>query len=208
VRYYNSAFLFSPVTAMPGVPRALRPAGRYDKQHLVPFGEYIPLRTILPLPGPLVETMGDFSLGNSVAPLSCGKAQLGVLICFESIFPDLARREVDAGATLLVNITNDAWFGRSSAPWQHLAMAVLRAVENRRSLARAANTGISGFIDPAGRTQKLSPLFVPYAASARLPLLTGKTVFGRFGHNLPLACLLLLGPATALVVLKKRQRHG
>ncbi|PIP42897.1 MAG: apolipoprotein N-acyltransferase [Deltaproteobacteria bacterium CG_4_10_14_3_um_filter_60_8] len=191
LHYYNSAFLLAPT---PGQPGGLHPAGRYDKQHLVPFGEYIPLRTILPLPGPLVETMGDFTLGDSVLPLSCQKARLGVLICFESIFPDLARREVEAGATLLVNITNDAWFGRSSAPWQHLAMAVLRAVENRRSLARAANTGISGFVDPAGRTHGLSPLFVPYAASDRLPLLTCPTVFGRFGHHLPLACLLLLVP--------------
>ncbi len=194
LRYYNSAFLLAPSPPTPEQPGSMHPAGRYDKQHLVPFGEYIPLRGILPLPGPLVETMGDFTLGESVVPLSCQKARLGVLICFESIFPNLARREVEAGANLLVNLTNDAWFGRSSAPWQHLAMAVLRAVENRRSLARAANTGISGFVDPAGRTQGLSALFVPYAASARLPLLTETTVFQRFGHRLPLACLLLLVP--------------
>jgi apolipoprotein N-acyltransferase len=206
-RYYNSAFLLSPDQPGPGRKADLLLTGRYDKQHLVPFGEYLPLRSILPLPGPLVETIGDFSQGSVQPPLPCGPARLGVLICFESIFPELARRKTAAGATLLINITNDAWFGRSSAPHQHLAMAAFRAVENRRSLARAANTGISGFIDPAGRTEKLSPLFAPYAATSRLTLLHEQTVFTRFGHYFPLTCLLFVVVA-GLFVLRGRQKNN
>ena len=189
-RYYNSAFLVSPTGEI---------SGRYDKQHLVPFGEYVPLGRYLPLPGPLVENIGDFSSGKSSAPLSCQSAEIGVLICFESIFPELAREMSAKGANLLANITNDAWFGRSSAPWQHLSMAVFRAVENRRSLARAANTGISTIIDPLGRETGVSPLFEPFFQVAEIPLLEDKTVFTRFGHHFGLFCLLALLPAVLLV---------
>ena len=188
-RYYNSAFLLSPTGEI---------GGRYDKQHLVPFGEYIPLGKYLPLPGPLVENIGDFSSGKSSTPLSCQSAKIGVLICFESIFPKLAREMSANGANLLANITNDAWFGRSSAPWQHMSMAVFRAVENRRSLARAANTGISTIIDPLGRETGVSPLFEPFFHVVEIPLLEKKTVFTRFGHHFGLFCLLALLPFVAL----------
>ena len=178
---YNSAYLFTPEGEV---------SGRYDKQHLVPFGEYVPLSKYLPLPGPIVENIGNFSSGRPHAPLSCQSAEIGVLICFESIFPKLARDWTAAGANLLVNITNDAWFGRSSAPWQHLSMAVFRAVENRRSLARSANTGVSAIIDPLGRIAKISPLFQPFYSVADAPLLQEETVFVSFGHYFGLACLL------------------
>ncbi|MEJ2031896.1 MAG: nitrilase-related carbon-nitrogen hydrolase [Deltaproteobacteria bacterium] len=102
-----------------------------------------------------------------------------------------------------MNITNDAWFGRSSAPWQHLSMAVLRAVENRRPLARAANTGISGFIDPLGRLTKSSSLFEPAYLTARVPLLTEKSFYVRYGHHLPLTCFLLLAPMFLLAARRK-----
>ena len=164
----------------------------YYKQHLVPFGEYIPLADLLPLPDPLVESVGNFSSGKSATPLSAGLAHLGILICFESIFPELARREVENGANLLVNITNDAWFGRSSASIQHLSMAVLRAVENRRSLARAANTGISCFIDPSGRITQKTELFVEAGVTGSPLLLSNTTFFTRTGHLFPLFCLTAL----------------
>jgi apolipoprotein N-acyltransferase len=182
---YNSAYLFTPEGKI---------AGRYDKQHLVPFGEYVPLSRYLPLPGPIVENIGNFSSGRPHAPLSCQPAEIGVLICFESIFPELARNWTAAGANLLVNITNDAWFGRSSAPWQHLSMGVFRAVENRRSLARSANTGVSAIIDPLGKIAGISPLFQPFYYVADVPLLQGKTVFVSFGHYFGLACLLICIP--------------
>jgi apolipoprotein N-acyltransferase len=181
---YNSALL-----ARPDGSQAL-----YFKQHLVPFGEYIPFSDILPLPGPVVESIGNFSAGSDSQPLAAGKAKLGVLICFESIFPTLARQEVAKGANLLVNITNDAWFGRSSASIQHLAMAVFRAVENRRSLARAANTGISCFIDPAGRISQVTPLFASCAINGSPALFDQLTVFTRLGYLFPLACLIFLIP--------------
>ncbi|MBI5557369.1 MAG: apolipoprotein N-acyltransferase [Deltaproteobacteria bacterium] len=174
----------------------------YFKQHLVPFGEYVPLSDILPLPGPVVESVGNFKAGEKAEPLPDGKARLGILICFESIFPDLARKEAANGANMLVNMTNDAWFGRSSASIQHLAMVVLRAVENRRSLARAANTGISCFIDPAGHISQETPIFTEYAITASLKLLEDKTFFTRTGHLFPLLCLFTLIPLA--IGLKKR----
>lgn len=181
-RIYNRATLTSPEGDE---------SGHYDKQHLVPFGEYIPARRLLPFLSPVVQTMADFTAGATSTPIACQNAKLGVLICFESIFPDLARQQTEQGANALVNITNDAWFGRTSAPFQHFSMAVLRAVENRRSLARAANTGISGFIDPVGRRLAASPLFTEYALHARIPLLTTPTVFSRFGHLFPTVCVVL-----------------
>jgi len=190
---YNSALL-----ARPDGSQTL-----YFKQHLVPFGEYIPFSDILPLPGPVVESVGNFSAGKNSQPLAAGKAKLGVLICFESIFPALARREAANGANLLINITNDAWFGRSSASIQHLAMVVFRAVENRRSLARAANTGISCFIDPAGRISQATPLFTTCSINGNPVLLAQKSVFTRFGYLFPLACLICLIPVAFWIRIKK-----
>jgi apolipoprotein N-acyltransferase len=197
IRSYNSAYLFTPEGEV---------GGRYDKQHLVPFGEYIPLSDYLPLPGPLVENIGNFSAGKSARPLSCQGAEIGVLICFESIFPKLARDLTSGGANLLVNITNDAWFGRSSAPWQHLSMTVFRAVENRRSLARSANTGVSTIIDPLGRMADTSPLFQPSYLVAEAPLLKEKTTFVSFGYYFGLLCLLACIPL-AFVFRRSKQRQ-
>ncbi len=180
--YANSAFLLTPDG---------RVAGRYDKQHLVPFGEYIPFRQILGFASPLVETLGAFSPGQNTTPLSCQNSRIGVLICFESIFPEISRQQAEGGANLLVTITNDAWFGRSSAPWQHLAMGVFRAVETRKTLVRAANTGISAFIDPMGHIQGASPLFSEYARSQPVTLLNGLTCYVRWGYLFPWGCLIL-----------------
>jgi apolipoprotein N-acyltransferase len=182
ITYANSAFLLSPDGLV---------VGRYDKQHLVPFGEYIPLRWLLGFASPLVETLGAFTPGQSNTPLSCENSRIGVLICFESIFPEISRRQATAGANLLVTVTNDAWFGRSSAPWQHLAMGVFRAVETRKTLVRAANTGISAFIDPLGRIQGASPLFAEYARSQPVALLNGLTCYVRWGYLFPWGCLFL-----------------
>jgi apolipoprotein N-acyltransferase len=193
---YNSAYLFSPDGGI---------SARYDKQHLVPFGEYVPLSDYLPLPGPLVENVGNFSSGKPGKPLSCQDAAIGVLICFESIFPKLARDWTYKGANLLVNITNDAWYGRSSAPWQHLSMSVFRAVENRRSLVRSANTGVSAVIDPLGRITADSPLFQPFYLVADVPLLQGKTIFVSFGYYFGLFCLLACLPFWFLLRDKKQQ---
>ena len=183
VRHYNGAILLGPDG---------RIAASHAKQHLVPFGEYVPLRPYLPFLEPLVVSIGDFAAGTSDEPLALGPMRLGMLICYESIFPEIARQSVTRGANLLVNLTNDAWYGRSSAPHQSMAMAVFRAVENKRALVRATNTGISGFVDPVGRIVERTGLFVEAALVSRMPLLDGQTVFNRQGH--------LFGPACAVLI--------
>lgn len=180
VDYYNAAVL---------IDASARVVGQYNKQHLVPFGEYVPLKQYLPFLAPLVEAAGDFTAGTSSEPLTMGRIRMGVLICYESIFPEIAQQAVASGANLLVNLTNDAWYGRSSAPYQSMAMAVFRAVETKRSLVRAANTGISGFVDPVGNVYEETELFEPAAVSAQVPLLEKETVFTRSGHLFGLCCL-------------------
>ncbi len=180
LRYYNRALLMNTAGQI---------TDSYSKSHLVPFGEYVPLKKVLPFLAPLVEAAGDFSPGVVSHPLACQQARIGVLICFESIFPDIARNWVRGRANLLVNLTNDAWYGRSSAPHHSLAMTVLRSVETRRSLVRSANTGFSGFIDPRGQIRKLSPLFEPWAASENVVLMEDVTWFVRGGYLFAPCCL-------------------
>lgn len=182
LHFYNSALLFAPDGTI---------SGSYFKSHLVPFGEYVPLRKFLPFLEPLVESVGDFTPGTITAPLQSGQLRVGVLICFESIFPALARKWVDAGANVLVNLTNDAWYGKSSAPYHSWAMTIFRAVETRRSVVRAANTGISGFIDPLGRVEQRSGLFEQWSASGDVILRDEETVAVRYGYLVGPLCLLL-----------------
>ncbi len=192
--YLNSAFMLSPQGAV---------AGRSDKIHLVPFGEYVPLGRFLPFIDKLVVGMGDFSPGT-VNPLPLGDQLVGVLVCFEGIFPELARDYVREGSQLLVNITNDAWFGRSSAPAQHLAMTRFRALENRIWVARAANTGISALIAPSGQMTIETPIFETLAVAGQVGLGATPTIYTRFGDVLPSLCLLL---AVGGLVMTRR-RYG
>ena len=129
--YLNSAFALSPSGDI---------IGRSDKIHLVPFGEYVPLGKFFPFVTKLVAGIGDFSPGERATPLAIGQTRIGTLVCAEAVFPELGRSYANNGARILANITNDAWFGRSSAPYQHLSIAVFRAVETRTPLIRAANT--------------------------------------------------------------------
>jgi len=170
--YHNSAYLISPRGEV---------QGKYDKVHLVPFGEYVPLKRFLPFINKLVAQVGDFKPGRRGSTLPWKNHRAGVLICYEAIFPELARAMVRNGADLLVNITNDAWFGRTSAAFQHLSMAVFRSVENRRCLARAANTGISGFIDAGGRILKSTDLFQESVAAQSVALMKTRSLYSRWG---------------------------
>ena len=137
-----------------------RAKGFYDKVHLVPFGEYVPLEKLLFFVRALAVISENFEPGIQGHTLKAGPATLGPLICYESIFPQLARSQCARGADLIVNQTNDAWFGRTGASAQHMSHLVLRCVENRRACARAGNTGVSGFIDPDGRVfQKNRPVY-------------------------------------------------
>lgn len=170
--YYNSAYL---IDAEGDVK------GKYDKVHLVPFGEYVPFERWLPFIDKMVAQVGDFKAGRRGDTLAWNDHPIGMLICYEGIFPELARAMARNGAQLLVNITNDAWFGRTSAAYQHFSMAVFRSVEHRRFFARAANTGISGFIDPSGRILASSDLYKDAVLSARVALLSEPTFYARWG---------------------------
>ena len=163
--------------------------GYYDKIHLVPFGEYVPWQKILFFVDKLVQAAGNFASGKHARVLEVSAARVGVLICYEVIFPKLSRNLAKGGANLLVNITNDAWFGRSSAPHQHLSMAVLRAVENRIPIARCANTGISAFIDARGRILQKTDLYVDATLMATLQLGNGKTIYTRYGDWFAWLCV-------------------
>lgn len=178
IHHYNSALLVSPSGEV---------IGKYDKIHLVPYGEYVPLGDYIPL-GSLGEGIGNFKPGKEIYNFSLPQGKFGVLICFEIIFPDLCRKFVKKGANFLVTITNDAWFGKTSAPYQHLAIAIFRAVENRVFIARAANTGISAFIDPTGRIIKQSGLFTEETLVGRIRLSGKKTFYTRFGDLFALLC--------------------
>ncbi len=182
IHYYNSAFFVLPDGQF---------GRRYFKSHLVPFGEYVPLKKFLPFLGPLVEAVGDFTPGKIEVPLAWRQAKAGILICFESVFPELSRKWVLAGANILVNLTNDAWYGKSSAPYQSLAMTVFRAVESRRSLVRSANTGISAFIEPSGRIEAQSDIFKPWAMAKDVVLLENITFWASYGYLFAPICLIV-----------------
>jgi apolipoprotein N-acyltransferase len=172
VRYYNSAFLVRPDGSTGGV---------YRKMHLVPFGEYVPLKQLFFFAGPLVEAVSDFSPGDKAALLPVDGHQINVSICYEIVYPNLVRNFVLGGSELLTTITNDAWFGDTSAPHQHFAQASLRAVEQGRYLVRAANTGISGIVDPNGRVLARSSLFEPAMLIGEARYLRGSTFYARIG---------------------------
>lgn len=188
--YHNSAYLIRPDGTV---------SDKYDKAHLVPFGEYVPLKRWLPFLGKIVEHVGDFTPGTEGKTIQLGNYSLGVQICYEIIFSNLSRKMARNNANLLINITNDAWYGTTSAPYQHFSMTVFRAVENRRSLVRSANTGISGFIDPVGRVIAQTHLFQDAVVTRSVPVLSEKTLYTQFGDFFAVACL-----SVALIILLMR----
>jgi apolipoprotein N-acyltransferase len=163
----------------------LSPAGeqisRYDKMHLVPFGEYVPFKHLLSFAQSLTKQVGDFVPGTNYIVSPVDGHKLSTIICYESIFPDLVRQFVRRGAGLIVLITNDGWFGESSAPYQHLRMGVVRAVENRRYIVRAANTGISAIIDPYGRIEAYTPIGVRTILDGTVDFRSDPTFYTRHG---------------------------
>jgi len=190
-RTFNRAFL---------IGDAGQDLGFYDKEHLVPFGEYLPPWLDHPALAFLLQGVGNFAPGVSQLPLQLKDLALGVLICYETIFPEIAQMRVGAGAEVLLNISNDAWFGLTSAPEQHLQLSMLRAVEQGRWLVRATNTGFSAFVDPTGRIHARSSLMrTETLASIAVP----KQGLTPFHHLFPwlrylglamLACMLLICP--------------
>jgi apolipoprotein N-acyltransferase len=206
----NSAYLLSPRGEV---------VGRYDKQHLVPFGEYIPLHSLLFFLDKLVEGIGDFEAGReaTVLPVPAKAAtdgassplpRFGVVICYEVIFPDLVRAFAQRGADFMVTITNDAWFGDSSAPYQHFGMVVFRAVENRTAFARAANTGVSGFIDQQGRILDATPIFREASVTRALSLRRASTVYSEYGDLFADACAIIAALFALAARQQRRSRHA
>ncbi len=200
----NSAFL---------VDGDLRVIARYDKRHLVPFGEYVPLGWLLPWEWFVPKGMRFFDPGPDHKPIELDSARVGMLICYEAIFPEIARASVNAGAELLVNITNDSWYGPSSAPFQHLAISRMRSIETGRYQVRAANTGLSAIIDSRGRILKESGLGLlsnkiikprradlpePTYLTAEVALLSNRTPYLILGDLFAWVCvflsLLWIGP--------------
>lgn len=179
----------------------------YSKEHLVPFGEYVPLKNVLFFVKRLVPAAGDFVPGKTSGVITYGNVHYGMLICYEAIFPELSRKRVLNGADILVNISNDAWFGNTSAPHQHLEMARWRAVETRRPMVRATNTGISTIFDSLGNIKSSLGLFVDgylhrkvYSSSDKI------TIYVRFGNWFIALCGLTLLIKLVYVVRQEYRR--
>ena len=215
-RVFNSAFLINGSGEV---------TTRYDKMKLVPFGEYVPWKFIFGWLTPLAYTMGvgDFTPGkeikifelvppttSEVAPVHLRGSHVfpfSVLICFEDVFSGLARHAVAKGARFLAVITNDAWFGATGAPWQHMQSSILRAVENGVPVVRSANTGVSGFISAEGRVlnllqnEKGKSLFTAGELTFELPMSYHETIYRRGGYLFPYLCMIIL---CALFFFKKK----
>ncbi len=181
--FSNTAFLLSP----DGITVA-----QYNKVHLVPYGEYVPLRRFFPFIEKLTAGIGDFKSGKGFFPIAADSRKIGVLICYEGILAEAGRAYKRRGAELFVNITNDAWFGNTSAPYQHLSMTVFRAVENRLFLARAANTGISAIIDPMGKILKQTEIFERKILQGEIKYLGISTLYSKYGDVFVYICFTLL----------------
>ena len=192
---YNAAFQLDP---------SGRTTAVYRKIHLVPFGEFFPFQRWIAFAAPLVQRFVPFSAGTGPVMLPVGSHRASTAICYEVVFPSLARDAVAAGSELLTTVTNDGWYGRSSAPYQHFDMASMRAIEQGRYLARAANTGISGIVDPYGRTVARSGIFEQVGLVGEARFLTGRTVYSLIGDVMAYVSIAL----TVLAALFVRRHRG
>jgi len=190
-RLYNAAFLIAPDGSTGGV---------YRKIHLVPFGEYVPLQRVFFFAGHLVDAVSDFSAGTEASLLPVAGHVISTAICYEVVYPDLVRQFAIHGSELLTTITNDAWFGDSSAPYQHFEQASMRAIEEGRYLVRSANTGISGIVDPYGRILEKTDVQQEAVLVGTARFLTDTTLYQRYGDVFAYACAV----ATLLLLLQSR----
>jgi len=193
----NSAALLSPEGNV---------ISRYDKMHLVPFGEYIPLKRLLFFAESFTKQVGNFAAGTEYTISPVDGHRISTAICYESIFPDLMRRFVKQGSELFVLITNDGWFGESSAPFQHLRMGVVRAVENRRYMVRDANTGISAIIDPYGRIESSTRIGVRTILDGTAHFRSDLTFYTRYGDVFAYANA--LAAVIAIAIAAKENHHA
>jgi apolipoprotein N-acyltransferase len=181
-RDYNSALIVNADGAR---------VGRYDKIHLVPFGEYVPFRDLLFFAHKLTGRVGEFNRGTERKVFLLNGHRYGVFICYEAVFADEVREFAKRGAEVLVNISDDGWYGDTSAPWQHLNMARMRAVENRRWLLRDTNNGVTAAIDPYGRVRQSIPRHVTDALPAEFGFRDDVTFYTAHGDVFAWACAIL-----------------
>lgn len=194
-RLFNTAFLLD----RPG-----RVVGRYDKTYLVPFGEYIPLGDTFPSLYKASPNTGHFEAGTSLESMTLGAARMSVFVCYEDLLPEFTRRLVAHGRpNLLVNLTNDAWYGDTHEPWIHLALAKFRAVEHHRALVRSTNSGVSAFVDPVGRVLDRTDVFTREELVGEMPLLSRGTAFEVTG-SYPYAGLGIVATLAMMTVRRKR----
>jgi apolipoprotein N-acyltransferase len=191
---FNSAALVSPAGDW---------LGRYDKFHLVPFGEYVPFQEVFAFASGLTKEVGEFTPGTSHEPLDAGGTKLGTFICYESIFPDEIRQLANNGAQVFVNISNDGWYGDSGAYAQHLKQARMRAVENDRWLLRDTNTGVTASIDPYGRVVASIPRKIRETLVAPYALNSVTTFYTRHGDWFAYLCAIISVVALAMRFLYK-----
>ncbi len=182
-KIYNSAVLVSPQGKIVGI---------YSKNHLVPFGEHLPFEDKIRFLQRINLGQSDYSSGGSFEPLSFDGVRMGVMICFESMFPEISRREVQLGANVLVVMTNDGWFGRTTGPILHYEHARFRAIETGRYLIRSAKTGVSALIAPDGATVRELPLFKMGYFVVDVPLFSHRTFYVRFGDWIVILSLMIL----------------
>lgn len=196
-RYYNSAFF---------IDRRGEVAGIYDKIHLVPFGEYIPGSGFLSFVERISSDIGAFSPGGDPGVFSLGGNPASALICFEAVFPSLAREVTRRGSGLLLNLTNDEWYGPGAAPFQHLAISRFRAVENRRYLLRAANSGVTACIEPTGRIQSATGILRQAVGRGSFRFVREQGVYTRYGDVFIFLCAIILLVSVLWVERKKRRQ--
>jgi len=190
---YNAAFLIEPAGTI----------AYYDKRHLVPFGEYVPLGRVLPFVDALARNAGGFTASDRLGLLEWRSITLGLAICFEVTFPGEVAALGNAGATALASLTNDAWYGASSAPWQHLRAARFRAAENQRTLVRAALTGVSAWIEPDGRLAASLGVGEEGILRGDLHPRDRPTPYARAPWAIPVLCAVLAGAAHLSAILAK-----
>jgi apolipoprotein N-acyltransferase len=197
-QYHNTALTLHPDLSM----------SQYYKMHLVPFGEYTPYKKVFSFIKKMTHAIGDITPGKSHRLHEYSGLSFGSPICYEIIFPDLVRRFTKKGAHFLVTITNDGWYGTSAAPYQHFAMAVFRAVENRRFLLRAATTGISGIVDPYGRVISQTEMETQTLRTKKIKPFHKTTIYARFGDVLSFLSLTLGAVFLILSILKNSKKRN
>ncbi len=196
LQLYNSASFFD---------AAGDHTGRYDKMHLVPFGEYTPFKQLFFFAGHLLDNVGPFIPGRSHAVFAAGGHRYGVFICYESIFGDEMREYARSGADMLINLSDDGWYGDSSAPWEHLDMVRMRAIENHRWVVRATNTGVTAAIDPHGRIVQQIPRHIRSSMLAGFSWHDDQTFYTRHGDWIGWLCAGVTAGLVGVGLLRKRQ---